>query len=83
MPGVLGAWKSNLKVYEPPGATVPLTPSRRLSAIHEPSANLLARSRGCVVPTRVLESQPLVPPFLRTSDSVSVCPANMVMAVDA
>src|SRR5579883_1005788 len=50
MPGVGGAWKSNLNSYVPPGGTVPVTSAARLVDTHVESAKTLARSRGCVVP---------------------------------
>ncbi|MGZ3428150.1 MAG: hypothetical protein ACXVCV_15955 [Polyangia bacterium] len=67
----------------PLGATVPLTCDGRLAASQSAPTKRLARSRGCVVPSRVLPSQPWLPTLRRTMLALSASPHLSVNDADA
>src|ERR1700728_4097445 len=83
VPGVGGAWKSNLNSNVSPGATVPVTLAGRSSASHVESAKTLARFSGWVVAKRVWLSQAFVPVFLSVIETGSVWQVVMLRAVVA
>src|SRR5438067_1842697 len=87
MPGThaapAGAWNVKLNWKVPLGPTLPLTCAARLGADQSAPANLLARSRGIVVPSFVFASQVLAPTLRNTMLAASFSPHLSVIAVDA
>src|SRR2546425_10679443 len=78
MPGThaapVGPWNENLNVPLLPGATLPEISAARLAAGQSLPANMLARSRGFVVPSRVELSHDLLPMFSSTMFAAIVSP---------
>ena len=72
-----------MNLYVPPGGTVPVTAAGRLAPIQVPSSKTLLRSRGCVVPMRVLESHALVPVFFSSMYDGMTWPSTIVRVVVA
>ena len=68
-----------MNLYVPPGGTVPVTARAGSAASHVPSAKTLLRSRGCVVPMRVLESHVLVPVFFSSMYDGMTWPSTIVI----